>query len=335
MLAQVFLMAGILSSCGGAGISSESNIRQSSVTISETPLFYYKESSSNQYYLALTNNTDQQLSLRDSSITNSSLAESIEFRNIVDTTECSEIAANGNCRLRIKLPYINNDGYFSFTINYQANDGSNIRVSKLIAYSANIPERGGLIYSQQFINSTVVNSDRFTLALPIILDRDYSALELKVGNKSERSTYNKILCDTQDAYNKDSTCTALVELDGHIADPQLSLAAIDANGLVTSYSFVTGVSYNNLPHLVYLNAPVRLGNQGTQAVTVLNIGTRVATNLSTPLVSSLALTTNSQCNNVSLDPNNGKCIIEYSSIAVTADAKLGESYQYVEYSGGA
>jgi hypothetical protein len=340
-LAGIVILASILSSCDltGAGSGSDSNVRQSSLTISETPLFYYKATTSNQYYLTLSNNTDQQLSLVDSGITNSSLAESIDFRSMVDTSECNKLAAKSNCRLRVKLPYANNEGYYSFRINYQANDGTDISVDKVIAFSSSLPESGGLVSSQKFIDTVAVNSDRFTLALPIILDRDYSAIKLEVGNKNERSAYSKIVCDTQGGYKQNSSCTALVELDGHIADPQLRLSTTDTNDHINSYNFVTGVVYNNQAHLVYLNAPliVRSGSSGlANVVTVLNIGTLLASNLKTVWSnpSNLSLTQTSSCSSGGTLRPNASCTITYTP-TTPATPVFGYELQNVEYSGGA
>ncbi len=343
-LAGIVILASILSSCDltGAGSGSDSNVRQSSLTISETPLFYYKATTSNQYYLALSNNMDQELSLVGSSITNSSLAESIDFRSMVDTSECNKLAAKSDCRLRVKLPYANNEGYYTFRMNYQANDGTDIYVDKVIAVSSDFPESGGLVYSQKFIDTVTVNSDRFTLALPIILDRDYSAIKLEVGNKNERSAYSKIVCDTQGVYERNSSCTALVELDGHIADPQLRLSTTDTNGHINSYNFVTGVVYNNQAHLVYLNAPliVRSGSSElANVVTVLNIGTLVASKLKTSLdnSSNLSLTQTSNCSSAGNLIPNSSCTITYTPTtpATPATPVFGSALQNVEYSGGA
>jgi len=340
-LAGIVLLASILSSCDltGAGSGSDSNVRQSNLTISETPLFYYKATTSNQYYLALSNNTDQELSLVGSSITNSSLAESIDFRSMVDTSECNKLAAKSDCRLRIKLPYTNNEGYYSFRMNYQTNDGTDIYVDKVVSFSSSLPESGGLLSSQKFIDTVAVNSDRFTLALPIILDRDYSAIKLEVGNKNERSAYSKIVCDTQGGYKQNSSCTALVELDGHIADPQLRLSTTDTNGHINSYNFVTGVVYNNQAHLVYLNAPLIVRNGFSVAgntVTVLNIGTLVASNLKTSLdnSSNLSLTQTSNCASVDNLMPNTSCTIIYTP-TTPATPVFGSASQNVEYSGGA
>ncbi|MBX9598302.1 MAG: DUF1566 domain-containing protein [Burkholderiales bacterium] len=338
-LAGIVILASILSSCDltGAGSGSDSNVRQSSLTISETPLFYYKATTSNQYYLALSNNMDQELSLVGSSITNSSLAESIDFRSMVDTSECNKLAAKSDCRLRIKLPYAKNEGYYTFRMNYQTNDGTDIYVDKVVSFSSSLPESGGLVSSQKFIDSVVINSDRFTLALPIVLDRDYSAIKLEVGNKNERSAYSKIICDTQGVYKRNSSCTALVELDGHIADPQLRLSTTDTNDHINSYNFVTGVVFNNQAHLVYLNAPVivRSGSNGAgNTVTVLNIGTLVASNLKISLEnpSNLSLTQTSNCS-ANLIPN-GSCTITYTP-TTPATPVFGSASQNVEYSGGA
>ncbi len=339
-LAGIVILASILSSCDltGAGSGSDSNVRQSSLTISETPLFYYKATTSNQYYLALSNNTDQELSLVGSSITNSSLAESIDFRSMVDTSECNKLAAKSDCRLRIKLPYANNEGYYTFRMNYQTDDGTDIYVDKVVSFSSSLPESGGLVSSQKFIDSVVINSDRFTLALPIVLDRDYSAIKLEVGNKNERSAYSKIICDTQGVYKRNSSCTALVELDGHIADPQLRLSTTDTNDHINSYNFVTGVVFNNQAHLVYLNAPVivRSGSSGAagNTVRVLNIGTLVASSLKTSLENSsnLSLTQTSNCSANLI--HNGSCTITYTP-TTPANPVLGVASQKVEYSGGA
>jgi hypothetical protein len=338
-LAGIILLASILSSCDLVGAGPDSAIRQSNLTISETPLFYYKATTSNQYYLTLSNNTDQQLSLVDSSITNNSLAESIDFRSMVDTSECNKLAAKSDCRLMIKLPYANNEGYYSFRMNYQANDGTDIYVDKVIAFSSSFPESGGLVSSQKFIDTVAVNSDRFTLALPIILDRDYSAIKLEVGNKNERSAYSKIVCDTQGGYKQNSSCTALVELDGHIADPQLRLSTTDTNGHINSYNFVTGVVYNNQAHLVYLNAPliVRSGSSGVaNVVTVLNIGTLVASNLKTDWINSsnLSLTQSSSCLSSGHLIPNSSCNITYTP-QTPPNPVFGSQLQNVEYSGGA
>ena len=341
-IVNALLMITALNGCGpGSENAATADIRQSSVTISETPLFYYKATNSNQYSLILSNNTDQQLLLVDSSITNSSLAESIDFRSMVDASDCNKLAAKSNCRLRVKLPYAKSEGYYTFRMNYQANDGTDISVDKVIAVSSDFPESGGLVYSQKFIDTVTVNSDRFTLALPIILDRDYSAIKLEVGNKNERSAYSKIVCDTQGVYERNSSCTALVELDGHIADPQLRLSTTDTNGHINSYNFVTGVVFNNLAHLVYLNAPVivRSGSGGSSnnIVTVLNIGTLVASNLKTDWInfSNLSLTQTSECylNAHRLTPNSS-CTITYTP-TTPATPVFGYELQNVEYSGGA
>ena len=289
-------MLSALNGCGSGGTNAATaDIRQAGVTISASPVFPYDPLTANQYTLLVSNHTSQEVSLVASKILNSSLPESVNLSEIVDTSSCQEIAAGANCSLSVKLPYVKTNGYLDFSLDYQDKlTAKNYPISKLIAFSRDIAESNGMLYSLKYSEKIIVNSDKFTFALPLSLKHDYAKLELQLAGQ-KAGGYSAINCD---GYSNHSNCTVIVELDSHIAHPKLSLKTTDKNGLKNTISLMLNVEFNNTAHLVYLNAPpvVRATDSAVE-VTVVNIGTATATNVTTPWTPSanIDLTQSSNC----------------------------------------
>ena len=299
VLVKLTLLVTVIIGCGSGGKSTiPVGVRQSGVTISASPVFPYDPLMTNQYTLLVSNHTAQEVSLVDSKILNSSLAESITLSDIVDSSNCQELAAGANCRLAVKLPYVKTNGYINFRLDYQAkSDGKNYPIDKLIAFSRGIPESNGLVYSLKYSEKIIVNSDKFTFALPLSLKQDYTKLELQLADQ-KYDGYSGVNCDSESGYNKRSNCTALIELDSHIAHPKLSLKTTDKNGFKNTINLKLNVEYNNTAHLVYLNAPVVVkATDSVVDVIVMNIGTAAATEVTTPWekANDIDLTQKSDC----------------------------------------
>ena len=329
-------MLSALNGCSSGGKdAATADIRQAGVTISTSPVFPYDPLSANQYTLLVSNHTAQEVSLVDSKILNSSLPESVNLSEIVDTSSCQEIAAGANCSLSVKLPYVKTNGYLDFSLDYQDKlTAKNYPITKLIAFSRNITENNGMLYSLKYSERIIVNSDKFTFALPLSLKQDYAKLELQLAGQ-KASGYSAINCDHESSYSKYSNCTAIVELDGHIAYPKLSLKTTDKNGLENTINLNLSVEFNNTAHLVYLNAPLIV--RATDAplnVTVVNIGTATATKLSTPWTPSatIDLTQSSNCSTELM--LNNTCKLSYAQESGNAGG-VGMQQQTINYFGGA
>lgn len=329
-------MLSMLSGCDSGGevtaTNSKTNIRQSFVTVSASPIFPYEPLTDNQYSLLVSNHTNTELSLRGSTILNSSLGESVNLIDMVDINNCQNLAGNSNCRLNIKLPYVKNNGYINFNLDYQDKiTHKSYPVSKLVAFARGIPESNGLIYSGNN-EQIVVNSDRFTLALPLSLKQDYAKVELLAAGKKPNG-YSEVICG-QETYISNSNCTALIELDSHIADPELSVRTTNTNGTQNITKLSIRVEFNNTAHLVYLGAPpvVRTG-AGRVVVTVFNTGTAPATNITAPWTATagIDLTQGSTCS-VGLGFNAG-CTLTYGE-SRGATGVLGTQQQLITYHGG-
>jgi hypothetical protein len=334
-IVKILLMLSALNGCGSGGKdAATADIRQAGVTISASPVFPYDPLTANQYTLLVSNHTTQEVSLVDSKILNSSLPESVNLSEIVDTSSCQEIAAGANCSLSVKLPYVKTNGYLDFSLDYQDKlTAKNYPITKLIAFSRNITENNGMLYSLKYSEKIIVNSDKFTFALPLSLKQDYAKLELQLAGQ-KASGYSTINCDRESSYSKYSNCTAIVELDGHIAYPKLSLKTTDKNGLENIINLNLSVEFNNTAHLIYLNAPLIVrATDSAQDVTVVNIGTATATKLSTPWTPSatIDLTQSSDCG-AELMLNN-TCQLSYKQESGNAGG-VGMQQQTINYFGG-
>jgi hypothetical protein len=335
-IVKVLLILTALNGCGsGSTNTATANIRQAGVTISASPVFPYDPLTANQYTLLVSNHTAQEVSLLGSKILNSSLPESVKLSEIVDTSSCQELAAGANCSLSVKLPYVKTNGYLDFSLDYQDKlTAKNYPITKLIAFSRNITENNGMLYSLKYSEKIIVNSDKFTFALPLSLKQDYAKLELQLAGQ-KASGYSTINCDHESSYSKYSNCTAIVELDGHIAYPKLSLKTTDKNGLENIINLNLSVEFNNTAHLIYLNAPLIV--RATDApldVTVVNIGTATATNVTTPWtpLKTIDLTQSSKCG-AELMLNN-TCQLSYKQ-ELGESGGVGMQQQTINYFGGA
>ncbi len=334
---NILLVLTILSGCasGGTNATTADNIRQTGVTISASPVFPYDPLTANQYTLLVSNHTAQEVSLLDSKILNSSLAESVNLSEIVDSSSCQEIAAGANCSLSIKLPYVKTNGYVNFSLDYQDNlTAKKYSLSKLVAFSRDIAESNGMLYSLKYSEKIIVNSDKFTFALPLSLKQDYAKIELQLAGQ-KAGGYSAINCDSESGYSNHSNCTALVELDSHIAHPKLSLKTTDKNGLENTISLMLNVEYNNIAHLLYLNAPlvVRATDSAVE-VTVVNIGTATATNVTTPWTPSATIDLTQSSNCGTQLKLNEICKLTYGQRLGQAGG-VGAQQQAVNYFGGA
>ncbi|MBX9599259.1 MAG: DUF1566 domain-containing protein [Burkholderiales bacterium] len=335
-IVKVLLMLSALNGCSSGGTNAATaDIRQAGVTISTSPVFPYDPLSANQYTLLVSNHTTQEVSLVDSKILNSSLPESVNLSEIVYTSSCQEIAAGANCSLSVKLPYVKTNGYLDFSLDYQDKlTAKNYPITKLIAFSRNITENNGMLYSLKYSERIIVNSDKFTFALPLSLKQDYAKLELQLAGQ-KASGYSAINCDRESSYSKYSNCTAIVELDGHIAHPKLSLKTTDKNGLENTINLNLSVEFNNTAHLIYLNAPLVVRTESIPLdVTVVNIGTATATKLSTPWTKSatIDLTQSSNCSTELM--LNNTCNLSYAQESGNAGG-VGMQQQTINYFGGA
>ncbi len=335
-IVKVLLMLSALNGCSSGGKdAATADIRQAGVTISTSPVFPYDPLSANQYTLLVSNHTAQEVSLLDSKILNSSLPESVKLSEIVDTSSCQEIAAGANCSLSVKLPYVKTNGYLNFNLDYQNKlTAKKYSLNKLVAFSRDIAESNGMLYSLKYSEKIIVNSDKFTFALPLSLKQDYAKLELQLAGQ-KASGYSTINCDHESSYSKYSNCTAIVELDGHIAHPKLSLKTTDKNGLKNIINLNLSVVFNNTAHLIYLNAPLVVRTESIPLdVTLVNIGTATATKLSTPWTKSatIDLTQISNCG-TELQLNN-TCKLSYAQESGNAGG-VGMQQQTINYFGGA
>ena len=332
---NVLILLTILNACstGASNDATSTGTRQSQVTISASPLFPYDPLRANKYSLLVSNNTSTDLVLVNSTLISSSLPESIGLNDVLNSLNCQQLSARSNCIVNISLPYVKDNGYINFRLNYQDKlSGKKYPVSKLITFARDIPESNGMVYSLKYMENIVVNSDKFTIAFPFILKQDYENIELQSAGVKP-SGYSEIRCEDKD-YKEQSNCSALVELDSHIANPKLSLLMTDKLGVKHITNLALKVEFNDTAHLVYLNAPVIIrADTAATSVTVVNIGTATASNLTVPWVAprGIDLTQRSDCG--SQLALNASCKLTYGQ-SLGAAGGVGTHQQVVNYNGG-
>lgn len=343
-----------LAGCDNVGGSSEnSQVRQNKLTISNTPVFPHS-GNSDVYALLLSNHSDRELKLMGSklnelqsedsdsddlkaNLNKAQLAKANPISELVDLSACQTIAANSNCIVTVNLPKGVANGYFDFSLNYTDSHDKAYKVDKLIVFNAEMTPTDGMIMSKQYLESMVVNSDKYTVAIPFQLTDDFESIAIRQHGVSP-SGYNQIICDSRQVgesadnsrgYAHSNSCTALIELNAHEANPELSLAATDTSGLERFVEIKSSVLYGNYPELIFTGSPVVLTNGSTKSVTIKNIGTQVAKDIQlteTGDTASFSITKTS-CAGKSLE-NNATCFVQYKAQGSKDAANLIQSVSY-------
>ncbi len=332
-----------LAGCDNVGGSPEnSQVRQNKLTISNTPVFPHS-GNGDVYALLLSNHTDQELKLGSlklnelnsvgqdenaselkDTLNKAQLAKANQINELVDLSACQSIAANSNCIVTVKLPKSVASGYFDFSLNYSDSHDKSYKVDKLIVFNAEMTPTDGLIITSQHLESMVVNSDKYTVAIPFQLTDDFESINIRQHGVNP-SGYNQIICnnssDNEDiksqSYAHNSNCTALIELNGHEVKPELSLATTDTNGLERFVEIKSNVLYGNYPELVAIGAPLIMPPSGSGSIYIKNIGTQTAKDIQTSQTGDTSVFTvfNSSCKGRALENTNGQCFMQYQQVS--------------------
>lgn len=322
---------------GGGSENSNSQVRQNKLTISNTPVFPHS-GNGDVYALVLSNHTKEDMQLTNSQLKGISpsdedsadgissklqLAKSLkatQLTDLIDLSACQTIKAGANCIVTIQLPKQVASGYFDFSLQYTDSNAKPYTVDKLVVFNAEMLAKDGLILTNQYIESIVVNSDKYTLAIPFQLTDDFESIAIRQHGVAPTG-YNQIICNNQanddkintsSKYAANNSCTALIELDGHEANPELALAFSDTHGSSRMVEIKSSVLYGNYPELIALGAPVILRTASTQPIYIKNIGTQAAKDLQLAESGDTASFTVSktQCAGKTLE-NNQQCFVQY------------------------
>lgn len=322
---------------GGGSENSNSQVRQNKLTISNTPVFPHS-GNGDVYALVLSNHTKEDMQLTNSQLKGISpsdedsadgissklqLAKSLkatQLTDLIDLSACQTIKAGSNCIVTIQLPKQVASGYFDFSLQYTDSKSKPYTVDKLIVFNAEMLAKDGVVLTNQYIESIVVNSDKYTLAIPFQLTDDFESVAIRQHGVAPTG-YNQIICNNQanddkintsGKYARNNSCTALIELDGHEANPELGLATSDASGLERFIEIKSSVLYGNYPELIALGAPVILRTASTQPIYIKNIGTQAAKDIQLAEAGDTASFTVSktQCAGKTLE-NNQQCFVQY------------------------
>lgn len=320
---------------GGTGENSQ--VRQNKLTISNTPVFPHS-GNGDVYALVLSNHTKEDMQLTNSQLKGISpsnedsaddissklqLAKSLkatQLTDLIDLSACQTIKAGANCIVTIQLPKQVASGYIDFSLQYTDSKSKPYTVDKLIVFNAEMLAKDGVVLTNQYIESIVVNSDKYTLAIPFQLTDDFESVAIRQHGVAPTG-YNQIICNNQanddkintsGKYARNNSCTALIELDGHEANPELGLATSDASGLERFIEIKSSVLYGNYPELIALGAPVILRTASTQPIYIKNIGTQAAKDIQLAEAGDTASFTVSktQCAGKTLE-NNQQCFVQY------------------------
>lgn len=341
--------------CDNVGGGSEnSQVRQNKLTISNTPVFPHS-GSGDVYALVLSNHTKEDMQLTNSQLKGISpsdedsaddissklqLAKSlkaIQLTDLIDLSACQTIKAGANCIVTIELPKQVASGYFDFSLQYTDSNAKAYTVDKLVIFNAGMVANDGVILTNQYIESVVVNSDKYTLAIPFQLTDDFESIAIR-QHQVAPTGYNQIICNNQgidsktnnsSKYVRNNSCTVLIELDSHQANPELALATTKLNGLTRFIEVKSSVLYGNYPELVIIGTPAILTNASSKAITIKNIGTQIAKDLQLTETGDIAsfTVTKTHCAGKSLE-NNQQCFIKYQAKGNKQTATITQSVSY-------
>ncbi|AUR51921.1 hypothetical protein [Aquella oligotrophica] len=341
--------------CDNVGGGSEnSQVRQNKLTISNTPVFPHS-GSGDIYALVLSNHTKEDMQLTNSQLkgispsdedsaddisTKLQLAKSLkatQLTDLIDLSACKMIKAGANCVVTIELPKQVASGYFDFSLQYTDSNAKAYTVDKLVVFNAGMVANDGVILTNQYIESVVVNSDKYTLAIPFQLTDDFESVAIRQHGVAPTG-YNQIICNNQAndgktnnsrKYAANNSCTALIELDSHEANPELALTFSDTHGSSRTVEIKSSVLYGNYPELVIIGAPAILTNASSKVITIKNIGTQTAKDVR---LSETGDTTSFDINKASCEgkslENNQQCVVQYQAKGNNQTATITQSVSY-------
>lgn len=283
-----------LTACNGGKTyiesSNPSDVRQNDLTISASLDLPYNKNSTNNYTLLLSNNTNQQLKLVSNTLNFSSNGFK-SLAQLIKLDDCATIAPKSKCNLAVTLPETESaNGSFNFKLKYSGSDISrSYEVSKLVKFRADLLAVNGIVYAQENEQTFIENSDKFILAMPFRLEKDFKDVKIEVDGKAPYG-FNTINCREAN-FNAGNTCTALVELETKKSAPKLSLKTIDSGNNENVHLATINYTYNNYAQLSFSNAPLVFPNTALEAtVDVVNTGVAPAENLNFSFIDSTRYT---------------------------------------------
>ena len=281
----------MISACNGGSqgtanfvINPDSNnqVSTAELSISASGVFPISSSHKTNYSLLLSNNSSESLRLQGSELLFSSLSESVVLNELISTTACQELAAKSNCILTVSLPVTNaSNGYLDFRLDYQNTRNKEFqKVAKLIKFTNQYEVSTGLAFApEQGSIVAASKDDKATLAVPFILEQDFSTIRLELNGQAPKG-YNEIRCD-HSAYQAQASCTALVAVDSADTTPEINLITTNIKNEQQSHRMAYNLYFARAAHLSYLlkgggmleyplessNADVTVVNDGLVAAT--------------------------------------------------------------------
>lgn len=277
-------------------VGNTKQVRQNTLTISDSPVFPYTKNSSNRYTLLLSNHANSELKLQDSKLdefvftsTPESSVQAIKLEELVNIKACSRIAAKSDCTLEIILPKQVSNGFYTFTLNYTNNKNQDYPLTKFIAFNDDIASNNGITVTNKNIETITENLNKFTLALPFYLSQDFKDIQIQDLGKSvpkytiqcnslaeDKTKSSNIDALKAAAYPANTNCTLIVDLDSSNANHTLILTGLNTNDQRTTSVVNTRTVFGDYAHLIYTGAPLLLNKGESKSVYIHNIGTTAA-----------------------------------------------------------
>ncbi|TXI98527.1 MAG: hypothetical protein E6Q32_09980 [Neisseriales bacterium] len=289
-LALVACGNGSCSSLSGGGNIPPTPTTTNLVTISSSstmPLLNNMQGAS--YYLQADSFVNQTLTLVDVKVrpvdsSNNSLFAKLKasfksllggnVNNLVDASACQTLAPSGSCALKV-TPTDNSGGLF-VNLDFKDPTGKIYTAAQVVSYQSGLPSSNGFIYANNNNLLSVVNNRKSTVAIPFILDDNYSALNV-IANLPILS--RNIICNGG-AYTKGNLCTALISFPGTNNALNVSLQGTKTDGSLNNAQFNYQMTINAIANLVVDASNLVINPaDGTddKLITVLNTGNATAT----------------------------------------------------------
>lgn len=207
----ILFLGGICSvSCMSDGSSAKTQVPvqpTAVVSFSQISLIPTIADSGQKFYLSINNDSPDSISLSSMAAlyyTNAAKGTVIsgDKTNLFDASQCKKIATHQSCLVAI-TPQLKNGG-FVLEAKYHNAINEMLIFRQLIQYG-DIPANNGFKVNQVNLN-VVTKAPNYHLAVPFVLDDDYTSLE--VDSKIQPLS-QKIICQNN-RFNKGNSCTALL-----------------------------------------------------------------------------------------------------------------------------
>lgn len=271
--------------------------------------------------------------------------ELVKGNDLFDARDCNILKPNGTCKIKIspRQP----DSYM-LIVAFKDSKGKEYNSRHLINISNHTISSNGFIYFNDNPSILLTKNEKSALAIPFILDNDYSKLSAKL---SDSQLPLNIICPTVDntvnkTYAKGSLCTALIgipnKIYGRLEPNQLTITGTlaDANtsklhqpnqSITLNFSIVNNTLANIVTSAINVVINPANGSAGNaQTVTLFNdTGTTQATNIAINLPYPLAISNNTCGTTLNV---NTSCT--FSVNVVTGLTTSGQTSMTISYTNG-